>query len=104
MYRLIRTLPTTAALLILCTAVTEAREPLYPGLGSYARKITTDSPLAQRYFNQGLALLHGFQSCRRYPFFSGSGKDRSKLCNGILGRRACGWSTHQLPARPAADG
>jgi tetratricopeptide (TPR) repeat protein len=60
MYPLIRTLPTTAALLILCTAVTEAREPLYPGLGSYTRKITTDSPLAQRYFNQGLALLHGF--------------------------------------------
>src|SRR6266550_748587 len=60
MFPLIRTLPTTAALLILCTAVTEAREPLYPGLGSYTRKVTTDSPLAQRYFNQGLALLHGF--------------------------------------------
>ena len=38
----------------------QAREPFYPGLGSYKRKITTDSPQAQRYFNQGLALLHGF--------------------------------------------
>src|SRR6266566_7765056 len=37
-----------------------AKEPLYDGLGSYSRKITTDSPEAQRYFNQGLAFLHGF--------------------------------------------
>jgi tetratricopeptide (TPR) repeat protein len=37
-----------------------AKEPLYEGLGSYSRKITTDSPEAQRYFDQGLAFLHGF--------------------------------------------
>jgi len=37
-----------------------AKEPLYDGLGSYSRKITTDSPEAQRYFDQGLAFLHGF--------------------------------------------
>lgn len=37
-----------------------AQEPLYDGLGSYTRKITTRSPKAQRYFNQGLAFLHGF--------------------------------------------
>ena len=37
-----------------------ATEPLFEGLGSYSRKITTDSPKAQRYFNQGLAFLHGF--------------------------------------------
>src|SRR6059058_4909192 len=37
-----------------------AKEPLYDGLGSYSRKITTDSPEAQRYFNQGLAFIHGF--------------------------------------------
>ncbi len=37
-----------------------AKEPLYQGLGSYSRKITTDSPEAQRYFDQGLAFLHGF--------------------------------------------
>jgi len=37
-----------------------AREPLYEGLGSYSRKITIDSPEAQRYFDQGLAFLHGF--------------------------------------------
>ena len=37
-----------------------AKEPLYDGLGSYSRKITTDSPEAQRYFNQGLGFVHGF--------------------------------------------
>jgi hypothetical protein len=37
-----------------------AKEPLYDGLGSYSRKITTHSPEAQRYFNQGLAFVHGF--------------------------------------------
>jgi tetratricopeptide (TPR) repeat protein len=36
------------------------KEPLYEGLGSYSRKITTDSQDAQRYFDQGLAFLHGF--------------------------------------------
>jgi tetratricopeptide (TPR) repeat protein len=37
-----------------------AKEPLYDGLGSYSRKITTNSPEAQRYFDQGLGFLHGF--------------------------------------------
>jgi len=37
-----------------------AQEPLFDGLGSYTRIITTDSPQAQRYFNQGLAFVHGF--------------------------------------------
>src|SRR5213078_1513293 len=40
--------------------VLAAKEPLYEGLGSYSLKITTDSPEAQRYFDQGLGFLHGF--------------------------------------------
>jgi tetratricopeptide (TPR) repeat protein len=36
------------------------KEPLYDGIGSYSRKITTDSAEAQRYFDQGLAFVHGF--------------------------------------------
>jgi tetratricopeptide (TPR) repeat protein len=38
----------------------QAKEPLYEGLGSYSRKITTESAEAQRYFDQGLRFLHGF--------------------------------------------
>src|SRR5512132_1241403 len=37
-----------------------AKEPLYDGLGSYSRKVTTNSAEAQRYFDQGLAFVHGF--------------------------------------------
>jgi tetratricopeptide (TPR) repeat protein len=37
-----------------------AKEPLYEGLGSHSRKVTTDSAEAQLYFDQGLGFLHGF--------------------------------------------
>jgi hypothetical protein len=37
-----------------------AKEPLYDGLGSHSRKVTTKSAEAQRYFDQGLGFLHGF--------------------------------------------
>jgi tetratricopeptide (TPR) repeat protein len=55
-----RFLIVTAACGLLLSGSIHAREPLYRGLGSYRRKITTDSPLAERYFNQGLAWLQGF--------------------------------------------
>jgi hypothetical protein len=34
--------------------------PLFDDLGSYQHPITTTSPQAQRYFNQGLTLAYGF--------------------------------------------
>ena len=43
-----------------CSAALSANEPLFDGLGGYTRKITTNSPEAQRYFDQGLAWFHGF--------------------------------------------
>lgn len=36
------------------------RVPLYDGLGPHRRVVTTSSPEAQRYFDQGLAFLYGF--------------------------------------------
>lgn len=42
------------------TGALNAREPVYEGLGSYSRPVTTKSPKARLYFNQGLAFLHGF--------------------------------------------
>jgi len=35
-------------------------EPFFDGLGTHSRKVTTTSPVAQRYFDQGLAFLYGF--------------------------------------------
>jgi tetratricopeptide (TPR) repeat protein len=37
-----------------------AQEPIYQGLGSYTRKVTTSSPEAQKYFDQGLRFIFGF--------------------------------------------
>ena len=48
------------ALTVAGVHVLAAKEPLYDGLGSYSRKVTTDSTEAQRYFDQGLGFLHGF--------------------------------------------
>ena len=39
---------------------TGGRTPLYANLGSYHKAITTGSPLAQKYFDQGLRLTYGF--------------------------------------------
>ena len=53
--------------ILVCSAVVfaihvvlAAKEPLYDGLGAYSRKILTKSSEAQRYFDQGLGFLQGF--------------------------------------------
>jgi len=38
----------------------ESAPPFFEGLGAHTRKITTVSPSAQRYFDQGMAFLNGF--------------------------------------------
>ena len=48
------------ALVLVGPGILNAKEPIFDGLGSYTRTVTTDSPRAQRYFNQGLAFYHGF--------------------------------------------
>src|SRR3954463_6184017 len=47
-------------ILIVTVATAGAQEPLRNDLGTYTRKITTKNAKAQRYFNQGLAFIHGF--------------------------------------------
>jgi len=49
----------SAVVFATCNALA-AKEPLYDGLGSYSRKVTTNSAEAQRYFDQGFGFLHGF--------------------------------------------
>ena len=56
----IRAAGALAILSIAATPSTQPTIPLIEGLGSYTRTVTTDSAEAQRYFNQGLALTHGF--------------------------------------------
>jgi len=40
--------------------VPSAAMPLYPGMGQVHHQVTTPSPLAQKYFDQGLAFTYGF--------------------------------------------
>src|ERR1044072_4956784 len=48
------------ALAVSSTERLTAKEPIFQGLGSYSRIITTESDAAKKYFNQGLAFYHGF--------------------------------------------
>jgi tetratricopeptide (TPR) repeat protein len=54
------------AILVLCTACSKAQEPaarkapLYDNLGNLHHEITTSTPEAQRYFDQGLILSYAF--------------------------------------------
>ena len=45
---------------ILISSEARGLEPLYDGLGSYTRKISTNSPKAQKYFDQGINFYFGF--------------------------------------------
>src|SRR5438874_10647721 len=91
---------------ILCTLLFGIRvlatEPFFEGLGSYSRKITTNSPRAQRYFNQGLAFLHGFNH-GGHSFVPGSGTARPEMRDGTLGNRARLRTPHQ-PYRGSSTG
>jgi tetratricopeptide (TPR) repeat protein len=57
--KLLQILVCSVVVFLTCRVLT-AKEPLYDGLGSYSRKVTTNSAEAQSYFDQGLGFLHGF--------------------------------------------
>jgi len=50
----------TSVAAVSSTTMTETREPLYDNLGNLTYPITTDSELAQQYFNQGLRWTYAF--------------------------------------------
>ena len=47
-------------LLLSCNKEPEKKAPLFSGLGSYSVSVTTNSDLAQKYFNQGIIFTYGF--------------------------------------------
>ena len=51
---------TLAVAMMAAGVVRGKNEPFFEGLGSYKHKITTASPQAQRYFDQGIGFYHGF--------------------------------------------
>ena len=66
MFRRFRILPFVAAVTVAACSSTPTPEstapaaPLYDNLGAYHHTITTDSPDAQKYFDQGLTLSYAF--------------------------------------------
>ena len=46
--------------MIVATVLLAAAVPLFTDLGSYHRPISTKNPTAQKYFDQGLRLVYGF--------------------------------------------
>src|SRR5260370_7547333 len=48
------------AMALASASVDTTQEPFFEGLDSYTRPITTKSPEAQKYFNQGLNFYFGF--------------------------------------------
>ena len=83
--------------------VLAAKEPLYDGLGSYSRKITTNSAEAQRYFDQGLGFLHGFNHRAAIRAFQQAAEFESKCAMGHWGvALACGPHINSMAVPPPA--
>jgi tetratricopeptide (TPR) repeat protein len=51
---------TAFAYFFLPSAPTRFNEPFFDGLGTYSREVSTDSAMAQRYFDQGLIFTYSF--------------------------------------------
>ncbi|HSD25716.1 MAG TPA: tetratricopeptide repeat protein, partial [Vicinamibacteria bacterium] len=61
--RVVRGGVVASILLVVCRSgatTNDAAVPLFEGLGGLSRTVTTSSPEAQRYFDQGLAFLYAF--------------------------------------------
>ena len=56
-------------------AADAAREPLFDGLGNLHHSVTTNSPLAQRFFDQGLTFVYAFN----HDEATGSFKEAARL-------------------------
>jgi tetratricopeptide (TPR) repeat protein len=59
--------------------------PLYPGLGPVHHHVTTASPLAQKYFDQGLAFTYGFNHYEAELSFQQAAKIDPKMAMAYWG-------------------
>jgi tetratricopeptide (TPR) repeat protein len=60
-------------------------EPLFDGLGTYRRTIRTSSAVAQRYFDQGLAFLYGFDKDAARRSFDAAARSDPKCAMAFWG-------------------
>jgi len=81
----------------------EPTSPLYPDLGSYSHPITTKSPLAQQYFDQGLRLVYGFNHDEARLAFEQAARLDPDAAMPYWGIAYTLGPNYNLPADPARD-
>src|SRR5271167_583046 len=78
-----------------------ATMPLYPGLGAVHHPVTTASPLAQKYFDQGLAFTYGFNHDEAERSFEQAARIDPKMAMAYWGVALVLGPNYNLPGDPA---
>ena len=73
------------------------RTPIYDNLGSYHMAITTRSPVAQQYFDQGLRLTYGFNHDEAIKSYTEGIRAGLGLRDVLVGHRLRAGTQHQRP-------
>jgi tetratricopeptide (TPR) repeat protein len=79
---------------------TAAAIPLYPGLGPVHHSTTTASPLAQKYFDQGLAFTYGFNHDEAERSFEQAARIDPKMAMAYWGVALVLGPNYNLPGDP----
>jgi len=75
----------------------EVRAPLFPGLGNHSFQITTKSAMAQKYFNQGLTLVYGFNHMEALRSFKEAARLDPEMAMAFWGQALCYGPNINLP-------
>ncbi len=78
-----------------------ATMPLYPGLGPVHHPVSTTSPLAQKYFDQGLAFAYGFNHDEAVSSFKQAAQIDPKMAMAYWGIAVVSGPNYKLPRDPA---
>src|SRR5260370_17441359 len=91
------------ALVMASAGAENGKEPFFEGLGSHTRKVSTDSPEAQKYFDQGLDFLFGFNHGAAIRSFQAAANADPTCAMAHWGSAlACGPHINFPPVPPAA--
>ena len=80
-----------------------APEQLYAGLGQVHHPVTTTSPLAQKYFDQGLAFTYGFNHDEAERSFEQAARIDPKMAMAYWGMALVLGPNYNLPGDPVRD-
>ena len=80
------------------TQPTNHEPSLHAGFSNFTRSVTTASPEAQQWFDQGLQLLYGSDRSAAIAAFTPGRQTRSTMCNGLVGTRIRVQAEHRQPA------